>query len=171
MISIGLTGTMAAGKSTVARLFESWGAARISADELSRQVVQPGGEALARIRALWGDTVIAADGSLDRTALRERVFVDAEARRALEEIVHPGILILRGRRRAELERAGTDVLVEEIPLLLEKRLSSGYDVIVVVDAPLETRKRRLSERRGVGSELWAFAAPCLAENGLTRLIS
>lgn len=152
MIAIGLTGTLAAGKSTVARLFESWGAARISADELARAVVQPGGEALGRIRALWGDGVIAPDGSLDRPALRERVFADAEARRALEEIVHPGILTLRDRRRMELEQAGTDVLVEEIPLLLEKGLGPAYDVIVVVDAPLEIRKRRLVERRGVGSD-------------------
>ena len=81
---IGLTGTLAAGKSTVAKLFETWGAARISADELAREVVRPGGEALARIRASWGDGVIAADGSLDRAALRERVFADAEARLTLE---------------------------------------------------------------------------------------
>ncbi len=155
MISIGLTGTLAAGKSTVARLFETWGAARISADELARQVVQPGGEALGRIRTLWGDGVIAADGSLDRSALREHVFADAEARRALEEIVHPGVLELRNRRRAELERLGTEVLVEEIPLLLEKGLGSAYQVIVVVDAPLEVRKRRLVERRGVGSDEFA----------------
>lgn len=152
MISIGLTGTLAAGKSTVAELFESWGAARISADELAREVVRPGGEALNRIHALWGDSVIAADGSLDRVALRERVFADTEAREALERIVHPGILVLRGQRRTELERAGTNVLVEEIPLLFEKGLGSAYDVIVVVDAPVEQRMRRMAEKRGLDSD-------------------
>lgn len=155
MISIGLTGSLGAGKSTVASLFESWGAARISADELAREVVRPGGEALARIRATWGDNVIAGDGSLDRAALRAHVFADADARRALEEIVHPGILALRGSRRAELERAGTDVLVEEIPLLLEKGLGSAYEVIVVVDAPVEQRRRRLGAKRDLGSDEFA----------------
>ena len=155
MKSIGLTGTLAAGKSTVAKLFETWGAARISADELAREVVRPGGEALARIRASWGDGVIAADGSLDRAALRERVFADAEARRTLEEIVHPGVLALRQKRREVLERSGTAIVVEEIPLLLEKGLGSAYHVIVVVDAPVEQRERRLATARGVGPDEFA----------------
>jgi len=147
MIRVGLTGSVAAGKSTVGRLFESWGAARIDADRLAREAVSPGTEGLARIAARWGDEVLAPDGTLDRDALRRRVFGDEPARAELEKIVHAEVRRLRDEwRRNVADRA--EVVVEEIPLLYETNLDAGYDVIVVVDAPRSLRRMRAAQERG-----------------------
>ncbi len=98
MILVGLTGALGAGKSAVGRLFEGWGARRIDADEMAREVVRPGRHAFERIRATWGEGVLAPDGSLDRAALRRIVTGDPGARRELEDIVHPAVLeLLEGR--------------------------------------------------------------------------
>lgn len=149
MIRIGLTGTIGAGKSTVGRLFEEWGAVRLDADQLAREVVQPGSEGLAAIRETWGGPVIAADGTLDRAALREVVFSDTAERERLEAILHPAIDRLRRQRADDAESDGTAILVEEIPLLLEKDLGREYDAVVVVDAPIGTRRDRIRESRGL----------------------
>lgn len=149
MIRIGLTGTLGAGKSTVADLFERWGAWRVDADELAREAVEPGSPALEAIRDEWGDGVLDDAGGLDREEMRSRVFGDAEARRRLEEIVHPEVRRLRDERMAEAREAGADVVVGEIPLLLEKGMEDEFDVVVTVDAPRPVRRRRVAEERGV----------------------
>lgn len=149
MIRVGLTGTLGAGKTTVARLFEDWGAWRIDADQLAREAVRPGSRALEAIREEWGDAVVDDDGGLDREAMRERVFGDAESRRRLEEIVHPEVRRLRDERVAEAREAGAEVVVEEVPLLLEKEMEDRFDVVVTVDAPRGVRRRRVAEGRGV----------------------
>lgn len=154
MIRVGLTGTLAAGKSTVGRLFESWGAARIDADRLARDAVAPGTDALERIRERWGDEVIAPDGSLDRAALRRRVFGDEGARAELERIVHAEVRRLREAWRRDMARRA-EVVVEEIPLLFETGLDRGYDTIVVVDAPRSVRRARAAEQRGWTAEEFA----------------
>lgn len=152
MIRIGLTGTVGAGKSTVADLFERWGARRVDADELAREAVEPGGAALAAIREEWGDEVLDEEGRLDREEMRRRVFGDADARRRLEEIVHPEVRRLRDERMTEAREAGADVVVSEVPLLLEKGMEEEFDVVVVVDAPRSVRRRRVAEERGVDAE-------------------
>lgn len=152
MIRIGLTGTVGAGKSTVADLFERWGARRVDADELAREAVEPGGAALAAIREEWGDEVLDEEGRLDREEMRRRVFGDADARRRLEEIVHPEVRRLRDERMTEAREAGADVVVSEVPLLLEKEMEEEFDVVVVVDAPRSVRRRRVAEERGVDAE-------------------
>ena len=149
MIRVGVTGTVGAGKSTVARLFESWGARRVDADELAREAVRPGSAALDEIRREWGDEVLDEEGALDRAAMRRRVFGDDAARRRLEEIVHPEVRRLRRERLEEAREAGAEVVVGEVPLLLEKGMAHEFDVVVVVDAPREVRRRRLREERGV----------------------
>lgn len=154
MISIGITGTVAAGKSSVGRLFEEWGARRIDADELAREVVRPGSEALKSIREEWGDRVVAADGTLDRTAMRRIAFGKEGARERLEEIVHPEVARLRRARLEEAERAGAGVVVSEIPLLFETDLADSFELVIVVDAPREERRRRVLER-GVAPETFA----------------
>lgn len=152
MIRVGLTGTLGAGKSTVGRLFESWGARRVDADRLARRAVEPGRPAYRRIRETFGEEVLAADGTVDRAALRQVIFQDPAARRRLEEIVHPEV----GRlRRDEVERArrdGAAVLVEEIPLLFEVGMEGEFDLVVTVDAPVEVRAERLRETRGLSRE-------------------
>lgn len=148
MIRVGLTGTVAAGKSTVGGLFERWGAQRVDADVLAREAVEPGSDGLHRIREIWGEDVLTTDGSLDRAALRRRVFPDAEARRQLEDIVHAEVRRLRDLWREAMTERGANILIEEIPLLYETGLGGGYDAIVVVDALIEVRAERARADRG-----------------------
>lgn len=152
MIRIGLTGTLGAGKSTVGELFEAWGACRIDADELAREAVRPGSPALEAIRREWGGGVLREDGGLDRDEMRRRVFGDAEERRRLEEIVHPEVGRLRERRTRAAVEAGADVVVSEIPLLLEEGMEEDFDAVVVVDAARPTRRRRVVEARDLDAD-------------------
>lgn len=149
MLVVGITGTLGAGKSTVGRLFEAWGARRIDADELSREAVAPGSPALEAIVDEWGSEVLAEDGSLDRAELRERVFSDPEARERLEAIVHPEVRRLRSERLRRFREQGAEVVVGEVPLLFETGMEEEFDVVVVVDAPREQRLRRVRAERDV----------------------
>lgn len=146
---IGLTGGIASGKSTVAARMAEHGAIVIDADALAREVVAPGTPALAAIAERFGPRVIAPGGSLDRAALGAVVFGDEAERRALEAITHPAIR----RRMHELVAAAhvqdpDAVVVYDIPLLVETG-ANGFDQVVVVDAPLETRIERLVALRGM----------------------
>ncbi|HKK28325.1 MAG TPA: dephospho-CoA kinase [Gemmatimonadota bacterium] len=149
MILIGLTGTVGAGKSTVGRLFESWGAWRVDADQLAREAVEPGSPALQAIRDRWGDRVLSGDGTLDRAAMREEVFGRPKERERLEAIVHPAVQDLRTRELEAARSAGARIVVVEIPLLFEKGLQDEFDRVVVVDAPARVRRRRIVEERGL----------------------
>jgi dephospho-CoA kinase len=149
VIRIGLTGSLGAGKSTVGQLFEQWGAARIDADLLAREAVEPGTEALAGIRREFGAGVIAPDESLHRKALRGVVFADPDARARLEAIVHPAVDRLREERMRRAEEAGFEVAVLEIPLLFEKNLRAEFDSVVTVDAPQSIRRARVVSSRGI----------------------
>lgn len=144
MLRVGLTGGIGAGKSAVARLLSVRGAVVIDADVLSREVVEPGTEGLARVVAEFGDAVLAADGSLDRAALGKLVFSDPDARTRLNAIVHP----LVAARTAELMSAAPpdSVVVHDVPLLTENGLAPNYDLVVVVEAPLSARLERLAMR-------------------------
>ena len=152
MIRIGLTGTMGAGKSTVGSLFESWGARRVDADALARQVVEPGQPGLEAIRDTFGARMLRPDGSLDRAALRAVVFEDGGALRRLEAIIHPAVDGLRAALLEDARRQGARVAVLEIPLLFEKDLRGEFDAVVVVDAPEDVRRRRVYETRGLTPE-------------------
>ena len=149
MLVIGLTGNIAAGKSSVARHFAEWGATLIDADALSRKAVAPGTPALRSIKARWGAAVLGPDGALDRAALRRVVFADAAERAALDAMVHPEVARLRaaavGAARAREER----LVVCDIPLLFEAGLTDTVDVIVLVDAPRAVRLARLLHDRGL----------------------
>jgi len=149
MLKVGVTGTVGAGKSTVGRYLERWGARRIDADELSREAVAPGSPALEAIVEEWGRGVLADDGSLDREALRERVFGDPEARERLEAIVHPEVRRLREERLRRARRDDVEIVVGEVPLLFETGMEDQFDLVVVVDAPREARRRRLESERDV----------------------
>jgi dephospho-CoA kinase len=149
MIRIGLTGNIASGKTEVADLLGARGATIVDADELAREVVAPGTEALERIRERWGDDIVSGDGTLKRDELRQRVFSDAEQLEALNAIVHPEIARLRDERIAAAREAGVKVLVYVAPLLFERHLADEFDKIVLVDAPRELRFDRLVRVRGV----------------------
>lgn len=152
MKSVALTGNVAAGKSAVAAAWAARGVPVVSADDLARQAAAPGTPGLADIRAVFGDGVLAPDGTLDRGALRRRVFGDDDARRKLEEILHPRIWALRSAWLEARRHAGDTLVVSEIPLLFETGREGDFDVVVLVDAPDEVRLRRLVEQRGLSEE-------------------
>jgi dephospho-CoA kinase len=150
---IGLTGGVAAGKSEVTRRFEALGIHVADADLAARAVVEPGQPALAAIVERFGAGMLQPDGSLDRRRLRERIFADAEARRALEAITHPAI---RRLLEAKCRAATSPYAIAAIPLLAEAGGRATYpwlDRIVVVDAPAELQHARLMRRDGVDETL------------------
>lgn len=151
-IFVGLTGSVVAGKSTVSKLFEMWGAWRIEADQLARRAVGSGSSALAQIRQHWGDAILHSDGSLDRDAMRAFIFEDENARSQLETIVHPAIRELRQAARDDALKAGALIVLEEIPLLFETGVEDDYDVTIAVDASVEVRAKRASVTRGWSAE-------------------
>lgn len=152
MLKVGLTGNIAAGKSSVARVWRALGAALVDADELARRAVEPGSPGLARVVEAWGPGVLDASGALDRAALRAIVFADPEARARLEGIVHPAVYALREEEYRRAAEAGAPLVVADIPLLFEVGLADEFDVVVLVDAPEEERMRRLVEDRGLDPE-------------------
>lgn len=149
MVRVGLTGGIASGKSAVVDELAARGAVVIDADVLAREVVEPGTEALAAIVERFGDQVL-SDGQLDRPRLGRLVFADPEARRDLEQIIHPAVR----RRAAELEAAAApgSVVVHVIPLLVETGQGDDFDVVVVVDVDAATQLARLQTRNGFGVE-------------------
>jgi dephospho-CoA kinase len=151
MLKVGLTGNIAAGKSAVARRWRELGAFVVDADELARRVVEPGTPALGRIVETWGESVLDG-GELDRAALRRIVFADPEARERLEEIVHPAVAAMRDEAFRAAAEAGHPLVVADIPLLFEAGLAQEFDVVVLVDAPEETRLARLVGDRGMDPE-------------------
>jgi dephospho-CoA kinase len=159
MLRVGLTGNVGAGKSTVADLFAGWGATVIDTDTLAREVVAPGSPALERVREIWGDEVIAGDGGLDRAAMRRIVFSDPVARERLERILHPAIRTRFRELCVEAEARGDRIVIGVVPLLYETGMDAEFDVVVLVDAPLEQRVQRLVSTRGISeAEARAIAA-------------
>lgn len=148
---VALTGGVASGKSTVARLLRELGAEVLDADQIAREVVAPGQSALAEIAAAFGDEYLLPDGSLDRRKLGELVFSDLEARTRLNAIVHPRVRarMREARERIAHERPDT-VVVLDIPLLFESPVPDyeGLDIIVVYASP-ETQISRLMARDGL----------------------
>jgi dephospho-CoA kinase len=142
-LRIGLTGGIASGKSTVADMFADLGVPVIDTDVIARDVVRPGQPALEEIREAFGAGVIAADGTLDRSAMRAIVFGDDAARRRLEAILHPKI---REVTIGQAEAAGGAYQVIVVPLLVESSLRAFVDRVLVVDCDEEIQVARLLER-------------------------
>ncbi len=147
---IGLTGGIGTGKSTVARLIAGRGIPVLDADQLARDVTQPGCPALADIAAAWPQA-ISPDGQLDRRKLGAIVFADPAARRRLEAIMHPRIVDLAKVRTRELARAGHHLAFYEASLLVETGRHRDLDGLVVVDAPEATRIARVVARDGLAA--------------------
>lgn len=152
MLNVGLTGNVAAGKSTVVRWFAEWGATVIDADELVRKVQRPGSPVVTTIAQRFGDRVLHADGSLDRAALRNAVMGDDDALATLNAIVHPAVRRERARRAAAAEARGDCILINDIPLLFEVLDQADFDLVVLVDAATDIRRSRLTSRRGLSLE-------------------
>jgi dephospho-CoA kinase len=152
MLNVGLTGNIAAGKSTVVDWFRRWGATVVDADALAREAQAPGSEVLSSIVRRFGTAVLAKDGSLDRAALRGKVMGDDSALTALNAIVHPAVQNRREELQEAARRRGDVLLVNDIPLLFEVLDPTQFDAIVVVDAPVALRRTRLRTLRGLSNE-------------------
>jgi dephospho-CoA kinase len=147
LLVIGLTGNIASGKSTVARLLSERGATIIDADVLARRTVDPGAPAHAAIVARWGKSVLSADGTVDREALRHLVFGNPAELEALNSIVHPHVRALRDELVEQARARGDQIVVCDIPLLFERGMVDDFDRIVLVDAPRDLRLERLVRER------------------------
>ena len=149
MLRIGLTGGIASGKSTVARLFAARGATVLDTDVIAREVVVPGSHALAALVAAQGAGILDGEGRLDRAELRRRIFADESTRRQVESILHPEIV---NELERQASRAPGPYQVLVIPLLVEAGLERLVDRILVVDCPEEEQVRRLVARDGATRE-------------------
>jgi dephospho-CoA kinase len=149
MLLVGLTGNIGSGKSTVDQLLSERGATIIDADVLSRRAVEIGTPAYRAIVERWGTSILGPDGMLDRGALRRIVFSDPAELEQLNSLVHPEV----ERMRAELVEAarlrGDKLVVCDVPLLFERKMTDLFDRIVLVDAPRPVRLERLVRERGL----------------------
>lgn len=147
MLKIGLTGGIGSGKTRVADLFHEWGAGIIDTDVIAHTLTQSGGQAMPAIVQAFGSDVVAADGAMDRAAMRERVFRDSQARQTLESIVHP---LIAEVTQQQAEQTQGCYLVYVVPLLVESgRWLNRVDRVCVVDCDPATQIRRVQARNGL----------------------
>ena len=152
--SVGLTGGVGSGKSTVGEMLARRGAGIVDADAIAHELTQAGGAAIDAVRAAFGDAVIAADGSLDRFRMRARAFADPGDRARLEGILHPLIRATSNRQAGELAAAGRPYVVFVIPLLVESGDARGrFDRILVVDCSEATQIARACQRPGIDANV------------------
>ncbi len=154
---VGLTGGLASGKSTVARWLDEAGFLVVDADRVVADLYAPGGRGAAAVRELFGPEVLDAEGGVDRPTVAERVFSDAEARRRLEQAIHP----LVRQRFAEISSQAEGVVVYEATLLVESGHAENFDLVVSIEAP-EERRLDWAVARGMDE---AQAAARLAAQG------
>ena len=149
-LTVGLTGGIGSGKSTVSAELARLGAVVIDYDMLAREVVEPGTPALAAIVKRFGDEVVLEDGTLDRPALGAIVFAEEQARRDLEAITHTAI----GERAVQIatSAAADAIVVHDNPLLVEMGMAEQMDVVVVVDVPEHVQVERLMSQRGMSEQ-------------------
>ena len=140
---VGVTGGIGIGKSEATRRFEALGITVVDADVAARIIVEPGGSALAAIADHFGSDIIAADGTLDRAALRQRIFADDAERHWLERLTHP---LIGEEIRHQLDASRSDYSILSSPLLLETQQKNLVDCVVVVDVPEDVQLERATAR-------------------------
>ncbi|GGA36777.1 dephospho-CoA kinase [Psychrobacillus lasiicapitis] len=143
---IGLTGSIASGKSTVSNMLKELGYPIVDADVVARVVVEKGTETLKTIEEAFGQEVIADDGSLNRGKLGDIIFSSPSKRKQLNDIIHPAIRAEMLRQKEELKKVGHPTIIMDIPLLFESRLQSYVEKILVVTVTEETQLERLMAR-------------------------
>jgi dephospho-CoA kinase len=149
MFLVGLTGGIASGKSTVGDLLENAGARVIDADQVAREVVAPGTKGLALVKAEFGKSVLDAEGSLSRGALAGVVFGDENKRKRLEAILHP---LIREKSMKLFQEASSEIVVYQVPLLVEASVDYPFDLVVTVEAGARQQIERLVETRGLSEQ-------------------
>jgi dephospho-CoA kinase len=150
VLTVGLTGGIGSGKSAAAQRLAARGAVVVDSDAIAREVVAPGTAGLQAVVEAFGPDILNAHGSLDREQLGARVFADPDARQRLNAIIHPRVRQQTAVRFAAAEAADPHaIVVNDVPLLVEGALQSLYEVVVVVDVPVETQVERLVTKRGL----------------------
>ncbi|HEX5564358.1 MAG TPA: dephospho-CoA kinase [Sporosarcina sp.] len=149
---IGLTGSIATGKSTVSRMLKQKGYPIVDADEISRLVVAPGSLVLDQIATAFGTDVLLPDGSLNREKLGSLIFNDVAMREKLNGIIHPAVRAEMLRQKEEWLEKGANTIIMDIPLLFESKLQSYVDKIIVVSATPVIQRKRLIARNGYSAE-------------------
>ncbi len=153
MLKIGLTGSIASGKSTIARMFSALGVHIIDTDVIARQVVAPGSSGLAKLTAEFGEQLLNDDGSLNRQLLGELIFADQGKRQRLNELLHPLIMSVAGEKMQKYGRQYPDGMVMvDVPLLIEANLLSWFDQIILVYVPVAVQLERLKARDRIDAE-------------------
>ena len=152
MKKIGLTGGIGSGKSTVAQLLVRHGWELVDADQIARDIVEPGQPALTELAQAFGEDILQEDGSLDRGLLASRAFSSREKTAVLNSITHPRINEETQARFDAARQAGADFVVYDMPLLVDKGLHKDMDATIVVDVDAEERVRRLVAYRGLDEE-------------------
>jgi dephospho-CoA kinase len=143
---VGLTGGIASGKTTVAKIMKRLGAAIVDADALSREVVEPGRDAWKAIVDTFGAEVLRPDQTLDRQKLRAVIFNNSTARKKLESIIHPRVRALAEERINQQAAAGYELVVYEVPLLFEGNLHEWLRPVVLVACDADVQRQRLQQR-------------------------
>jgi dephospho-CoA kinase len=147
MFTVGLTGGIGSGKSSVARLFADKGVTIVDADEISHRLTSAGGAAIEPIRSVFGDEMITSDGALDRARMRALVFSAPDAKRKLEQILHP---LIGMEARREVDAAQSPYVIHMIPLLVEGgNAKARFDRVLVVDCPEALQIERVMTRSGL----------------------
>lgn len=149
---IGLTGSIASGKSTVSAMLKKRGFPIVDADEIARLVVEPGSPVLMEISRLFGQEFLREDGSLNREKLGERIFGNEEERLKLNSIIHPAIRKEMLKQKEQWISSGSNTVILDIPLLFESKLQSFVDKIIVVSTTPEIQKDRLMSRNVLSEE-------------------
>lgn len=149
MLKIGLTGGIGSGKSTVTALFSQLNIPVIDADIIAHQLVQPYQPALLQLQQVFGGAIINTDNTLDRAYLRDIVFTDKEKKIKLESILHP---LIFQQMQLEYEQQNAAYVILSIPLLIETKMTSFVDRILVIDCPVETQIERVKQRDNISNE-------------------
>ncbi|WP_211653869.1 dephospho-CoA kinase [Planococcus alpniumensis] len=149
---IGLTGSIASGKSTVSQMLKELGYPVVDADLVARQVVEPGTETLNSIAQAFGPEVILANGSMDRERVGKIIFNDPTSRKKLNDIIHPAIRREMLRQRQAFLDEGYETVIMDIPLLFESKLQRMVDKILVVSVSEQQQLKRLMERNGLAEQ-------------------
>ena len=149
MKKVGLTGGIGSGKSTVARMLADEGFPVVDADQIAREIMEPGSPVLAQVAEVFGEDLIDDTGALNRAELAKRAFSSTEQTENLNALTHPAIRAESNRRFDEAEKAGARAVIYDMPLLVDLGLHHDMDMTVVVDVDVDERVRRLVDKRGL----------------------